>query len=200
MTLYFAYGSNIDRAAMAQRCPASQPLGPACLLGHRFILMPSGFASVVPDAACTVHGVLWDLARRDEAALDAYEEVAEGLFVKVKLVVRTAEGARPALVYIGTGAGAGIAPPAYLAAVVAAARAWGLPEEYVQALEWGGATVGSNANPAEQDNPDKHLDQVTWSPWKLHVPPHCPSLPAHSSSISLQAISTGFSCARVTLS
>ena len=27
MPLYFAYGANMDRAAMAERCPRSTPLG-----------------------------------------------------------------------------------------------------------------------------------------------------------------------------
>ena len=48
MPLCFAYGSNMDRAAMAVRCPASTPLGTARLARHRFIVTREGYASRRP--------------------------------------------------------------------------------------------------------------------------------------------------------
>ncbi|RYE82539.1 MAG: gamma-glutamylcyclotransferase, partial [Hyphomicrobiales bacterium] len=36
MPLYFAYGANMDIAAMRERCPRSTPLGLARLPRHRF--------------------------------------------------------------------------------------------------------------------------------------------------------------------
>ena len=56
MPLYFAYGSNMDRAAMALRCPASKPLGLARLMRHRFFIMASGYASVARDPTRCVRG------------------------------------------------------------------------------------------------------------------------------------------------
>ena len=47
MPLYFAYGSNMDIAAMARRCPASRPLGIARLARHRFAILQAGYATVV---------------------------------------------------------------------------------------------------------------------------------------------------------
>ncbi|MEN9708785.1 MAG: hypothetical protein RIQ68_1193, partial [Pseudomonadota bacterium] len=49
MPLYFAYGSNMDVKAMAERCPRSTALGPARLARHRFFIMDSGWASVCAD-------------------------------------------------------------------------------------------------------------------------------------------------------
>ena len=73
MPLYFAYGGNMDVAAMAQRCPRSKPLGLARLARHRLTVMREGWLTVVRDARSDVHGVLWDLALSDVPALDRFE-------------------------------------------------------------------------------------------------------------------------------
>ena len=64
MPLYFAYGSNMDVAAMASRCPHSRPVGPARLMRHRFLVTSDGYASVQRDPAATVWGLLWDTLPR----------------------------------------------------------------------------------------------------------------------------------------
>ena len=46
MPLHFAYGSNMDVAAMRARCPASRPLGLARLARPRFVITPEGYAAV----------------------------------------------------------------------------------------------------------------------------------------------------------
>ena len=76
MPLYFAYGANMDVAAMAQRCPRSKPLGLARLMRHRLAVMREGWLTVARDPRAAVHGVLWDLALADVAALDRFEGVA----------------------------------------------------------------------------------------------------------------------------
>lgn len=145
MPLYFAYGSNMDIAAMAERCPASQPLGPARLPRHRFLINTDGYATVVRDARGTVHGMLWDLALRDVSALDRYEGLARGLYAKVTQSVLTASGPRRALVYIARSAAPGVARPGYLESVVAAARAAGLPAAYVASLDGSPPPPGAKA-------------------------------------------------------
>jgi gamma-glutamylcyclotransferase (GGCT)/AIG2-like uncharacterized protein YtfP len=79
MPLYFAYGSNMDRATMAVRCPASRALGIGRLPRHRFVIMQEGYASVVRDPRRSVWGMVWDLALADVPALDRYEGVGGGL-------------------------------------------------------------------------------------------------------------------------
>jgi gamma-glutamylcyclotransferase (GGCT)/AIG2-like uncharacterized protein YtfP len=133
--LYFAYGSNMDAAAMARRCPASRPLGLARLARHRFAILEAGYATVVRDPNSTVHGVLYDLALADVPALDRYEDIGRGLYRKAtQAVLRNAGAPVQALVYIGAGASGGEPRPRYMEALVAAARTAGLPDPYLAFL------------------------------------------------------------------
>lgn len=132
MPLHFAYGSNMDAAAMARRCPQARLLGRARLARWRFVVMPSGFASVAPDPKSVVHGALWDVPVCDVGALDRYEQVAQGLYAKKMIpVLREPLGAAPALVYVGAAPALGAAPPGYLGGIVTAAGRLGLPAAYV---------------------------------------------------------------------
>ncbi len=135
MPLYFAYGSNMDVEAMSRRCPRSKPVGLARLERHRLAVMREGWLTAVRTPRAAVHGLLWDLALADVPALDRYEGVPKRLYDKVVQPVIAAGGAKRALVYFGANAGPGAAKADYLAGVVAAARALGLPAEGVAALE-----------------------------------------------------------------
>jgi hypothetical protein len=73
MPLYFAYGANMSVSGMARRCPRSKPLGPARLARHRLAVMREGWLTVARDPGSAVHGVVWELALADVAALDRYE-------------------------------------------------------------------------------------------------------------------------------
>ncbi|HEY2229066.1 MAG TPA: gamma-glutamylcyclotransferase family protein [Xanthobacteraceae bacterium] len=135
MTLHFAYGSNMSRAQMGARCPGACALGTATLLHWRFIIGLQGHGSIVPQPGGVVHGVLWRLGARDMAAINAYEAVDTGLYIRRIVPVRYAAVLRPALVYILRRPGEGTPRPAYIGLVVAAARDWGLPERYIHALQ-----------------------------------------------------------------
>ena len=73
MPLVFAYGSNMDAAAMARRCPRARLVGLARLARHRLAVMREGWLTVVRDPHSSAHGVLWDLALSDVAGLDRYD-------------------------------------------------------------------------------------------------------------------------------
>jgi hypothetical protein len=135
MPLYFAYGSNMDLAAMKARCPASKPVGVARLARHRFLVTTDGYASVMRDPRRTVWGLLWDLALADVPALDRWESVSTGLYAKAVQPVLAEAGPRRALVYIGRANKPGLPKPDYMEAVVAAAEAVGLPADYRRELE-----------------------------------------------------------------
>jgi hypothetical protein len=135
MPLYFAYGSNMDPGAMARRCPGSKALGLARLERHRLAVMREGWLTAVRDPASAVHGVLWDLALSDIAALDRYEGLSQGVYAKLTQAVIAERGPKQALVYFGANAGPGVPRAAYLAEVLAAARSWPLPGEGVEVLE-----------------------------------------------------------------
>lgn len=136
MPLYFAYGANMDVAAMAVRCPHSRPLGLGRLARYRFTILETGYATVAPDARAQVHGLLYDLAVADVPALDRYEEIGRGLYRKVvQPVLRAPVGSARALVYIGTATREGPAAPGYVENILASARALGLPGAYIAFLE-----------------------------------------------------------------
>ena len=134
MPLYFAYGSNMDRAAMLQRCPASKPVGIGRLMRHRFIIFEEGYASVTRDPQRAVWGMVWDLALSDVPALDRYESLHTGLYSKVLQPIVTEQGPRRAMVYIGRSAKPGTPLPGYMEGVIEAATHAGLPEDYVRGL------------------------------------------------------------------
>ena len=135
MPLYFAYGANMSVGGMARRCPRSKALGPARLVRHRLAVMREGWLTVAHDPRSAVHGVLWDLALADVAALDRYEGLPQGLYAKLRQPVVAERGPRQAIVYVGANAGPGAARPDYIADIIAAARSWLLPSEAIEALE-----------------------------------------------------------------
>jgi gamma-glutamylcyclotransferase (GGCT)/AIG2-like uncharacterized protein YtfP len=132
--LHFAYGSNMDRALMLRRCPTAEAIGPARLDHWRFIVARNGYASIVPAPGEVVHGVLWRLGPRDLAAVNAYESIDSGLYRRRLLPVRR-DGCVRALVYVARERTEGRPKPGYQDLVVAAARSWSLPEDYVGGLE-----------------------------------------------------------------
>ena len=134
MPLYFAYGSNMERGPMAERCPQSRAVGPARLIRHRFIVSVDGYGSVVRDPQRHVWGVLWELALADVPRLDRYESLSTGLYTKVLQPVLSGKGPRQAIVYVGRSAKPGIPKAGYMEGVVEAASHAGLPQDYIREL------------------------------------------------------------------
>ncbi len=151
MPLYFAYGLNMDPAGMAQRCPNSRPLGAARLPRHRFIVTRDGYASAIRDPCEEVHGVLWDCALGDIRALDTFEDIASGLYVKISQPVIVPGGAKRALIYIGRSAEPGKPKPGYMETVIAGAKHFGLPETYVAGLNRFLTKPNRDLKPLNQD-------------------------------------------------
>ena len=69
--LYFAYGSNLNLAQMKHRCPAAKVVGRKNLRGWKLVFR--GVLDVIEDPRCTVHGGLFWITDKCEAALDRYE-------------------------------------------------------------------------------------------------------------------------------
>jgi cation transport regulator ChaC len=132
--LHFAYGSNMSRALMAMRCPQAQPLGPAALPGWRFVISRNGYGSIARARGGVVIGVLWRLSVRDLAAVNAYESVDSGLYLRRHLAVRRDEKHVLALVFVARTGGEGRPRPGYMRVVTEAARDWHLPESYVRSI------------------------------------------------------------------
>ena len=135
MIRYFAYGSNMSRAAMRRRCPEARPLGSAMLQDYRFFVGLEGWGSVEPKRGACVHGVLWRLTPRCLAALHAYELLHKGLYQVRQLPVRAGSRRLSAMVYLLRRRRPGRPKPGYVQAIAAAARDWHLPEPYIRSLE-----------------------------------------------------------------
>ena len=137
--LHFAYGSNMCTALMRRRCTGARLEGSACLPGYSFIIMRSGYASVIPAPGDCVHGLLWRLTPRDVAVLNAYENVDGGLYRAAVVKVEAHRRHRAALVYIGRNRAHGRPRPGYLDLVIEAARDAGFPPSYLRSLaRWAG--------------------------------------------------------------
>ena len=133
---YFAYGSNLNATQMARRCPQAVPVGRARLVGWQLVMNRYGLATVVPADGSTVWGGLWLVTPNCERALDAYESIDSGLYVRSTLsAVRDDESSTEALVYLATESNPGRARAGYLAGIATGARSFGLPDDYVLELE-----------------------------------------------------------------
>lgn len=99
MSLYFAYGSNLDHHQMRRRCPGAAIEGPAIMHGYRLAF--AGFsrtwggpvATIVRDPAASVEGVLYRLERGELRVLDRYEGHPRS-YRRYRRIVRDAAGAR----------------------------------------------------------------------------------------------------------
>lgn len=148
MSVHFAYGSNMHIALMARRCPSAMALGVARLDHWRYFITTDGYASVAPAPGSRVFGVLWRLTTRDLAALNAYEALDSGLYVRRWLSVVAPDRQQQAMVYVGRSRARGKPRPGYQTNVVlTAARSWDFPDQYVAELaRWGGgSTIGPSA-------------------------------------------------------
>jgi gamma-glutamylcyclotransferase (GGCT)/AIG2-like uncharacterized protein YtfP len=135
MSYHFAYGANMSRAVMRRHAPEARAIGPAELAGYRFVITGDGYASVEPLPGASVHGVLWRITPRDRVSLDAWENVDGGLYRAGTIAVRRKRCLAPALVYQARPRGEGRPRPGYIELVVAAAREWELPDDYIRSLE-----------------------------------------------------------------
>ena len=145
--LHFAYGANMSRAVMRKYAPGAHALGVAELAGHRFVVTGDGYASVEPECAASVHGVLWRITPRDRVMLDAWENVPAGLYRAETVPVRHGGELMPALVYFARHGPEGRPKPGYIELVIAAAQEWKLPQPYIRSLQgWASARpVGPDA-------------------------------------------------------
>jgi gamma-glutamylcyclotransferase (GGCT)/AIG2-like uncharacterized protein YtfP len=133
MTLYFAYGANMERDAMAVRCRGGAAVGVAVLRGWRYVIA-NGYGTLVRAPGATVHGVLWRLTPRDLAALNLFEALDSGLYRRMLVTVEVERRRARVLAYVGRPGGRPRPMPGYQERVVAAAEAWRLPARYVVGL------------------------------------------------------------------
>lgn len=136
MTLYFAYGANMDPVHMAERCPVARHLGRASLPGHRFGIAAAGYGTVLPESGMTVPGVLWRLTPSDVVALDDFEGIESGFYRKDTVRVEDDSGEMvEAMFYRPVDESPGRAAPGYLERIIEVCQELGFPREYIAGLE-----------------------------------------------------------------
>lgn len=132
---YFAYGSNMLPEQMHFRCSGAAKVGAATLHGWRFLINQRGVATIRKDASAICRGGVWKISRGDEWALDQYEGVGTGHYVKELVPVQLRNGRFvDALTYIDRRTQRGTPREGYLLRVLGGAVHFKLPNDYLEEL------------------------------------------------------------------
>ena len=140
MTLYAAYGPNMDPARMSERCPHSPLQGTGWLRGWRLTFggeeygWDGSMATIVEDPLEQVFVALYDVTDEDVAQLDEWESVSTGLFLKTRLRIDTLQGEELAWAYVLDAYEGGLPSASYLGILAEAAERASAPDDYVAAL------------------------------------------------------------------
>ena len=140
MTLYAAYGPNMDPRKMSARCPHSPLQGTGWLLGYRLTFggeeygWDGALATVVEDHLDQVFVAVYDVTDEDVSALDDWESVSTGLYLKTRVRVATMNGEQLAWTYVLAAYEGGLPSASYLGVIADAAEAADAPADYVAAL------------------------------------------------------------------
>ncbi|MGI9157371.1 MAG: gamma-glutamylcyclotransferase [Marmoricola sp.] len=140
MTLYAAYGPNLDPARMSGRCPHSPMRGAGWLQGWRLtfggadIGWDGAMATIVQDASEQVFVAVYDVTAEDIAAMDQWESVDTGLFRKIRVRVSMMNGEVVAWAYVLDAFEGGLPSASYLGVLADSAEAADAPSDYVAAL------------------------------------------------------------------
>ncbi len=94
---YFAYGSNLNKKQMLERCPDSKPLFVATLRNYKLVFVGwsrqwrGGITSIKPFRGERVFGAVYELSDRDLRRLDSYEGYP-GSYNRLKVTVFDEDG------------------------------------------------------------------------------------------------------------
>lgn len=102
VTLYIAYGSNLNLPQMAFRCPTAKVVGASEIKDYELLFRggrKGSVATVEPLKGSSVPVLLWKLKERDLQALDRYEGYPS-FYHKEILEVELKGRTIPAMVYI----------------------------------------------------------------------------------------------------
>jgi gamma-glutamylcyclotransferase (GGCT)/AIG2-like uncharacterized protein YtfP len=138
--MYAAYGSNMDPAQMARRCPHSPRRGTGWLQDWRLTFggedlgWEGALATVVEAEGHQVFVVLYEMNEQDEAALDVWDGVTIGYYRTTKVRVSTRDGDVLAWLYVLNDYEGGLPSARYLGNLADAAEIAGAPADYVAGL------------------------------------------------------------------
>ena len=103
---YFAYGSNLNRKQMAERCPESKPMFVATLPNYKLVFAgwsrewKGGVATIKLEKGAKVLGAIYDITERELRRLDSYEGYLSS-YNRIKIRVFNEDGdAMEAVTYV----------------------------------------------------------------------------------------------------
>ena len=140
VTLYAAYGTNLDPARMGERCPHSPMRTTGWLTGWRLTFggeelgWDGALATIVEDPIDQVFVAVYDVTREDEQNLDSWESADSGLYRKTKVRVATMNGEVVVWTYVLDAYEGGLPSASHLGVIADAAEAADAPDDYVAAL------------------------------------------------------------------
>ena len=130
---YIAYGSNLNREQMAERCPTAKVIGTGVIKDYELLFRGrrnSAFATVEPKVGSQVPVLIWEIGKEDEWALNRYEGYPRH-YGKENLTVETENGTESIMAYI--------MQPGFKV---------GMPSEcYLNTIKVGYVEAGFNVNP-----------------------------------------------------
>jgi gamma-glutamylcyclotransferase (GGCT)/AIG2-like uncharacterized protein YtfP len=135
--LYLAYGSNMNKAQMARRCPKAKPLRAIVIDDARLVFR--GVADIEYHKGASVPVALWEITAECEKALDRFEGVASGVYEKRMI---TLDNGEQALTYVMCNNG--IAPPT---------------RDYYERIKQGYADFGIDPEPLDVALKHSHVKQ-----------------------------------------
>lgn len=140
VTLYAAYGTNLDPVRMSERCPHSPLHATGWLPGWRLTFggeehgWDGALATIVEDPIDQVFVAVFDVTPEDETELDRWVGADTGLYLKTRVRVSTMSGELVVWTYVLDAYEGGLPSASYLGVLAAAAEAADAPDDYVAAL------------------------------------------------------------------
>jgi hypothetical protein len=140
VSLYAAYGSNMDPMQMRNRCPHAPFSGTGWLFGWRLTFggedlgWEGSLGTLVEEPDSQIFVALYDIMPADRVALDKWESADSGLYRTIRLRVSTLDADVLAWTYVLNGYEGGLPSARYLGLMAEGAEAAGAPADYVAEL------------------------------------------------------------------
>lgn len=130
---YFAYGSNLSKKQMKERCPNSKPVAIVTLHHYKLVFVGwsrqwrGGVASIKPFRGEKVLGAIYEISEEDLRRLDKYEGAPDA-YARMKIAVTNDFGEQiEAITYVKAGRVEEAQPSKeYLSAIQQGYRDWGI--------------------------------------------------------------------------
>jgi len=133
LVYYFAYGSELSKKQVKERCPGSKPVSIVTLHNYKLVFVGwsrqwrGGVASIKPFRGEKVLGAIYEISEEDLRRLDKYEGYPD-IYTRMKIVVTNDFGEQiEAVTYVKAGRLEEIQPSReYLLAIQQGYRDWGI--------------------------------------------------------------------------